>query len=432
MNRKRILISILTLLLSICFSCPAFAAVYRKSNERYPKGDFMIIFESEGNGSYALGIEDGEWVLRPLIDISAVNNDDDGFLFHFESRSSDQKWKNNERLWNINHAMAIRCKGGYLDFNVLDDDFYQSVPAVVKSPQYHWQYIDRSSSDDASYLKFRASNAANAKTGAIWAKGNAEKTIIMLTACGKGSSVYLYEESIGEVLSGPTSGGWQEYTNSYQQHGWKYINPDGTLKQDEWHLEDGKYYYLGSDGITLFGFHQLPDGKYYYFRPDGSLLTNSEISVEGVPYRVDKNGVCQKVSSKAPERKRVKTKQFPEDDELINWINLKRAELGLDPLRRDNRLAAMAEDIVSLDADLDEWEILNDFAEESGVDFKRQENFRITWNEKIRSLSLETYYKKGGFSQMVNDPRLNHIGVYSEERPSSKTRDVLIIVGYYD
>ncbi len=432
MKRKRILISMLTLLLSACFALPAFGAVYRRTKERYPKGDFMIIFESKGNGTYALGIDQGKWVLRPLIDVSAVKNDDTGFLFRFESRPSDRKWEDNDRLWSMNHAMAIQCKGGYLDFDSTGVDFFQSVLTVVKTPQYHWQYIDRSSSDGASYLKFRGSYETAGKSGAIWAKGNAEKTIIMLTTCGKGSSVYLYEESVGEEMSGPVAGGWQEYTNSYQQHGWKYINPDGTLKQDEWHLENGKYYYLGSDGVTLFGFHQLPDGKYYYFRPDGSLLTNSEISVEGVPYRIGKDGVCQKVSSKAPERKRVRTPQHEEDDELINWINLKRAELGLEPLHRDNRLASMADDIVRIDADLDDWQILDDIADESGVNFERQANLRMTWNEKIKSLSLETYYRKGSFYQLVNDPKLNHIGVYSEEKSASGTRDVLIIVGYYD
>lgn len=432
MKRGRILIGILTMILSAAFSLPVFGAVYRRTKERYPEGEFMIIFESEGNGSYALGVDDGEWVLRPLYDITAVSNEDSGFLFEFISRSSDQKWVSSERLWNLNHSMAIRCKGGYLDFDSTDVDFYHSKPYVSIEPQYHWQYIDRSDSGEGNYLKFKGSYETAGKDGAIWAKANAEKTVLVLTTSGKGSNVYLYQESVGEEIPASSKGGWQEYTNGYQQHGWKYINPDGTLKQDEWHEEDGEYFYLGSDGVTLFGFHQLPDGKYYYFRPNGSLLRNSEISVEGVPYRIDKNGVCHKVSDKTPERTRINTPQYAKDDELINWINLKRAELNLPALHRDNRLAAMAEDIVNLDADLSDWQILDDIADDSGVEFKRQASLKMNWNEKIRRLSLETYYKKGSFQQLVNDPKLNHIGVYSEEKSTGKTREVLIIVGYYN
>lgn len=431
MKRGKILTGIFTMVLSAALSIPAFGAVYRQSKDRYPDESFMIIFDSEGNGSYALGIKDGEWVLRSIYDIKAINNDDPDFLFRFEARSGDKNWEDNERVWNANHAMALQCSEGYLDFDSTDVEFLNSVPSVSEEPVYRWQYIEDGDDGEDNYLKYKGSYNYAGKSAAIWAKANAEKTIIMLTTCGKGSSVYFYEESIGEEMPVPSSGGWQEYTNSYNQHGWKYINPDGTLKQDEWHVDDGKSYYLGSDGITLFGFHQLPNGKYYYFRPDGSLLTNSEISIDGVPYRIGHDGVCRKVSDKAPERKKIKTKQYASDDEVINWINLKRAELGLNPLYRDNRLAAMAADVVALDADLDDWQLLDDIASDSDIEFKRQASCRFNWNEKIRRFSLEQYYKKGSLKQLVNDPRLNHIGVYSSERSGAATRDVLIMVGYY-
>ncbi len=431
MKLGKILTGIFAMVLSAALSIPAFGAVYRQSKDRYPDESFMIIFDSEGNGSYALGVKDGTWVLRSIYDIKAINNDDPDFLFQFEKRNSDKNWENNERLWNANHAMAIRCSEGYLDFDSTDVSFLNSLPVVSETPAYRWQYIEQGTSSEDNYLKYKGSYQYAGKSAAIWAKANAEKTVIMLTQNGKGSSVYLYEESEGEEAQIPSEGGWQEYTNSYNQHGWKYINPDGSLKKDEWHVEDGKSYYLGSDGVTLFGFHQLPNGKCYYFRPDGSLLTNSEISVEGEPYRMGRDGVCRKVSSKAPERKKVSTRQHAKDDEIINWINLKRAELGIAPLYRDNRLAAMAEDVIVLDADLDDWTILDSLASDSEINFKRQANCRINWNEKIRRFSLEQYFKKGSFRQLVTDPRLNHIGVYSDMQEGAATRDVLIMVGFY-
>lgn len=431
MKHGKIVIGFFSMILSVLLSVPAFGAVYRQSNERYPDESFMIIFSSEGNGHYALGVKDGAWVLRSLYDIKAVKNEDANFLFSFEARSSDKNLKSNDRLWNANHSMALKCFEGYLDFDSTGVEFMNSVPVIVKEPQYRWQYIEQGTNRENSYLKYKNAYGSGGKSAAIWAKANAEETYIMLTACGKGSSVYLYELSEGEENMPISSGGWQEYTNSYNQHGWKYINPDGTLKQNEWHVENGKSYYLGSDGITLFGFHQLPNGKNYYFRPDGSLLTNSEISIKGVPYRMGRDGVCRKVSSKLPERQMVSTNQHDLDDDVINWINLKRSELGLNPLYRDNRLASMAEDIIVLDADLDDWQLLDALAADSDIQFKRQASFRLNWNEKIRRLSLEQYYSNGGLKQLVDDPRLNHIGVYSNERSSSAARDVLIMVGYY-
>lgn len=431
MKRGKILTGFFTMVLSAALSVPAFGAVYRQSKDRYPDEEFMIIFDSEGNGTYALGVKDGEWVLRSLYDIKAINNDDPDFLFSFEERSSDKNLKSNDRLWNANHSMALRCSEGYLDFDSTGVEFLNSVPVISEEAQYRWQYIEQGDDGEDNYLKYKNAYGSGGKSAAIWAKANAAETYIMLTTCGKGSSVYLYEKSASDEIPIPAKGGWQEYTNSYNQHGWKYINPDGSLKQDEWHVEDGKSYYLGSDGITLFGFHQLPNGKYYYFRPDGSLLTNSEISIDGVPYRMGRDGVCRMVSKSAPERKKVTTKQYPSDDEVINWINLKRAELGLNSLYRDNRLASLAEDVVVLDADLDDWQFLDDIAADSDIDFKRQANCRFNWNEKIRRFSLEQYYSKGALKQLVNDPRLNHIGVYSSERSGAATRDVLIMVGYY-
>lgn len=431
MKQEKILTGFFALLLSMILSVPAFGAVYRQSKERYPQSPFMIIFESEGNGSYVLGIKNGTWILRSLYDIKAVDNDDPDFLFSFEERSSDKNLKSNERLWNANHSMALKCSEGYLDFDSTGVEFFNAVPVVSAEPQYHWQYIEQSDTGTGNYLKYKYAYGSGGKSAAIWAKANAQETYIMLTECGKGSSVYFHEESVGEELPFPAKGGWQEYTNSYNQHGWKYINPDGTLKQEEWHVEKGKSYYLGADGITLFGFHQLPNGKYYYFRPDGSLLTNSEISIKGIPYRMGRDGVCKRVSDKAPERQKSSVRQYDWDDEVINWINLKRAELGLNPLYRDNRLSAMASDVIILDADLDDWKFLDDLAADSDIDFKRQSSFRFNWNEKIRRFSLEQYYKKGGFKQLVEDPRLNHIGIYSSERSGSATKDILIMVGYY-
>ena len=66
LKRKRLLGGIFSILLSAAISIPAFGAVYKQTDERYPEGEFMIIFESEGNGAYALVVDVDDWILVEL------------------------------------------------------------------------------------------------------------------------------------------------------------------------------------------------------------------------------------------------------------------------------------------------------------------------------------------------------------------------------
>lgn len=430
LRRRKLLGGIFSILLSAAISIPAFGAVYKRTDERYPKGQFMIIFESEGNGAYALGVDDGDWILRPLYNISAVANSDSRYLFSFEESSSDKKWKNNERLWELNHGLAIKSAEGYLTFDTRGVDFFHAVPQVSDTPEYRWQYIVKKDSDEGNYLKFKGAYDAAGKSGAIWAKSNARKTVLMLTTCGKGSNVYLYQ--VAEGAEAPEDeGGWQEYVNGYKYYGWKYINPDGTLKKNEWYTEDDKRYYFGFDGVTLLGFNRLPDERYYYFCPDASLLVNSEISVKNIPYRIGEDGICHKVPDTDPTRTSVKVLQTAQDDEVLNWINIKRSELGLDPLYRDNRLTAIAEKVAEEDDQPMTGVDLQKLGTQQGIKFSRLGSLRINWNKNMKKLSLEHYYDAGVLERVVDDPVLNHIGIYSKERPSGGSRDVVIVVGRY-
>lgn len=430
LKRRRLLGGIFSILLSAAISIPAFGAVYKRTNERYPDGQFMIIFESEGNGAYALGVDEDEWILRPLYDISAVTNDDPNFLFSFEESPGDKKWANNERLWELNHSMAIKSASGYLTFDSRGMDFFHAVPQITDFPEYRWQYIEKEDSDKGNYLKFKGSYDTAGKTGAIWAKANAEKTVLMLTTCGKGSDVYLYQETEDEAVPAD-SGGWQEYVNGYKYYGWKYINADGSLKKNEWYTEDDKRYYFGFDGVTLIGYNRLPDDKYYYFCPDASLLVNSEISIDNIPYRIGADGVCRKVRDGDPTRTSIKILQTTQDDEVLNWINIKRSELGLGPLYRDNRLTAIAEKVSDQDGRFMDGTTLQKLGTQQGIAFSRLGSLRINWNKNMKKLTLDHYYDAGILKRVVDDPVLNHIGIYSKERLAGSTRDVIIVVGAY-
>lgn len=429
-KQRNLLAGLFTMFLSLLIATPAFAAVYRQTDERYPTGEFMIIFESEKNGSYALGVDGNQWILRPLYDISAVANSDPRYLFRFEENPGDRKRKNNLRSWETNHSMAIKSKDGYLAFDTRGVDFFDAEPKISDTPEYRWQYIDDEHTDGDPYLMFKGSYSTSGKTAAIWAKANAEKTVIMLTRCGKGSSVYLYKKT-NEDESIVECEGWQEYENGYNHTGWKYINADGTLKKNEWFTEDDKKYYFGYDGVTLIGYNRLPDEKFYYFRTDGSLLTDSEISIKSIPYRIDENGVCHKIPDSDPTRTSNKVLQTAQDDEALNWINLKRSELGLNPLHRDNRLAAIAEKIAIQEDQSIDSSNLSKMGIAQGIQFSQLGSLRISWNKNTDRLSLEHYYNSGVLGAVVDDSRLNHIGIFSRAKKSGNTRDVIIVVGAY-
>lgn len=429
MKQRKTVTFILTVLLAAVLSVPAFGAVYQRTDERYPQGEFMIVLESKGNGAYALGVDGAEWIVKPLYDISAVANDDPRYLFRFEPYAGNQKWADNERLWDANHSMAILSAGGYLGFDSSGVEFLYSKPIVSATPAYHWQYIDKGNSGAGNYLKFKGSFETAGKAGALWVKANAQKSVIMLTTCGKGSDTYLYQAVEGAQAA--VAGGWQNYTNGYKYNSWKYINPDGSLKQNEWYEENGKKYYFGPDGVALLGMNRLPDGNEYYFLSDASLLVNSEVSVRKVPYRIGGDGVCHAVPESDVTRTPIETPQYDRDDELINWINFKRAGNGLPPLYRDNRLSAIAEDITKTTDEIVDWQTLHNMGLARGITFSKRGNLRMNWNENMKKLTLESYYSTGNLKTIVDDPEYQYIGVFTKELLAGYTKDTVIVVGRY-
>ena len=119
-----------------------------------------------------------------------------------------------------------------------------------------------------------------------------------------------------------TSDGWRYFDlNGVMQTGWLmdqgawyHIGSDGLM--DTGLLEDGgKYYFLRDSGAMATGWRMLGD-TWYYFGDDGAMKTgwvgddsawyylnpengkmcaNTQITVDGVVYNVDENGVCREV-----------------------------------------------------------------------------------------------------------------------------------------
>lgn len=62
---------------------------------------------------------------------------------------------------------------------------------------------------------------------------------------------------------------------------WKYVKDDGAYAANEWIQDlDGRWYYLGEEGLTYSGYWTLPDGQSYFFEPsDAHMIQNAVLEI---------------------------------------------------------------------------------------------------------------------------------------------------------
>lgn len=62
---------------------------------------------------------------------------------------------------------------------------------------------------------------------------------------------------------------------------WKYVKDDGTYAANEWVQDsDGRWYYLGEEGLTYSGYWTLPDGQSYFFEPsDAHMIQDAVLEI---------------------------------------------------------------------------------------------------------------------------------------------------------
>ena len=68
--------------------------------------------------------------------------------------------------------------------------------------------------------------------------------------------------ALSAALTVPAYAGTWKYVNDQ----WKYQKGTNKFAYNEWIKDNGKYYYIGNDGIMKIGWQQI-DGKWYYFNP---------------------------------------------------------------------------------------------------------------------------------------------------------------------
>ena len=106
--------------------------------------------------------------------------------------------------------------------------------------------------------------------------------------------------------SGSAAIGWGKINNKQyyfsdtgvMQTGWQtiggqfYYFANTGVMQTGWQTIGGQTYYFYSSGSMLTGW-LTQDNKKYYFYPSGSMVVNTTVTIEGVKYEFDKNGVLK-------------------------------------------------------------------------------------------------------------------------------------------
>ena len=102
-----------------------------------------------------------------------------------------------------------------------------------------------------------------------------------------GGKWYYFDEA-GYMVTG-----WHEIDGT-----WYYFYDNGALKTG-WLMRSSKWYYLNDNGVMQTGW-LLDDGKWYYLQIDGSMAVDCTLTIGGVEYSFDPNGVWW-VSGEATE-----------------------------------------------------------------------------------------------------------------------------------
>lgn len=143
-----------------------------------------------------------------------------------------------------------------------------------------------------------SASVASANTG--WQKQNGTYTYYesngkvqkgrsyrQLPKANPGTSWYLTQD--GKMLTGV-----QQWQGSY----W-FFNQDGTLhtKRDYVQSQWGDWYMIGKDGRLMSGLVNWQGSKYYFDPSTYLKVTNTNVTVNGVTYHADQNGILSEVQN---------------------------------------------------------------------------------------------------------------------------------------
>lgn len=132
--------------------------------------------------------------------------------------------------------------------------------------------------------------------------------------------------------------GWYEVDGT-----WYYFYDTGALKTG-WLMRSSKWYYLNDNGVMQTGW-LLDDGKWYYLQIDGSMAVDCTLTIGGVEYSFDPNGVWWVSGEATDEEIEAVTPDTPENAADMNELESEPEPAKTVP---EQLLAPMVEKVASV------------------------------------------------------------------------------------
>lgn len=261
----------------------------------------------EDAGYYPLVYANDYW-LANRIDLSQLNYD--VWVARYEVEHDFES----PVMWQATSTGSVDGINGNVDIDFQYKDFSEKLPSDL------WRNIDGKSYYYKNYV-MQKNSWIHDGNGWYFMNSDGHPATGWLN---QNDITYYLDPNTGKMTQGwlMTSDGWRYFDlNGVMQTGWLmdqgawyHIGSDGLM--DTGLLEDGgKYYFLRDSGAMATGWRMLGD-TWYYFGDDGAMKTgwvgddsawyylnpengkmcaNTQITVDGVVYNVDENGVCREV-----------------------------------------------------------------------------------------------------------------------------------------
>lgn len=261
----------------------------------------------EDAGYYPLVYANDYW-LANRIDLSQLNYD--VWVARYEVKHDFEA----PVMWQATSTGSVDGISGNVDIDFQYKDFSEKLPSDL------WRRIDGKNYYYKNYV-MQKNSWIHDGSGWYFMNHDGQPSTGWLN---QNDVTYYLDPNTGKMTQGwlMTSDGWRYFDlNGAMQTGWLmdqgawyHIGSDGLM--DTGLLEDGgKYYFLRDSGSMATGWRMLGD-TWYYFGGDGAMRTgwvgddsawyylnpengkmyaNTQITVDGVVYNVDANGVCREV-----------------------------------------------------------------------------------------------------------------------------------------
>ena len=154
------------------------------------------------------------------------------------------------------------------------------------------------------------------------------------------------------------------------------FDENGYMLVNTWSSEGEDWYYYGSDGKAYSGIHEI-DGSKYYFRADNRLYVGDNITIDGIFYACDSNGMLIQITGRT------------------GWVEVKGKIYYVENGEFVKNSVVQIDDAYFGFNDMGQQYVDCEF-EQDGNNYRAKQDGTLYVNEWCESSSSKYYYGEGG------------------------------------